>query len=129
VYSKVTRGDGTAAAYAATVLSFPCECLCRSPVHGSSMVLWPLLGPATGLISHNHSTVLYTVLCAGPLCTWYRPTSLTQLLSLKAAVPELKLVGGNSEVSNEPCRPFSGAQQLEVVTTDPVNDSTELSRH
>lgn len=40
------------------------------------------------------------VLCypAGLLCTWYRPTSLQQLLSLKAAVPDLKLVGGNSEV-------------------------------
>lgn len=41
-----------------------------------------------------------TTLCfEGPLCTWYRPTSLQQLLDLKAQIPELKLVGGNSEVS------------------------------
>lgn len=34
----------------------------------------------------------------GELATWYRPTTLEQLLALKAAHPELKLVGGNSEV-------------------------------
>lgn len=34
----------------------------------------------------------------GTYCTWYRPTSLEQLLALKAAHPDLKLVGGNSEV-------------------------------
>jgi hypothetical protein len=34
----------------------------------------------------------------GPLCTWYRPTTLDQLLTLKSAHNDLKLLGGNSEV-------------------------------
>jgi hypothetical protein len=34
----------------------------------------------------------------GALCTWYRPTTLDQLLTLKSAHNDLKLVGGNSEV-------------------------------
>lgn len=32
---------------------------------------------------------------------WYRPTTLTQLLAIKKAIPDAKLVGGSSEVAIE----------------------------
>jgi xanthine dehydrogenase/oxidase len=38
------------------------------------------------------------LLLPGEQATWYRPVTLEQLLALKGAHPELKLVGGNSEV-------------------------------
>lgn len=36
--------------------------------------------------------------CAGPLLTWHRPASLAELLELKAAHPQAKIVVGNTEV-------------------------------
>lgn len=35
------------------------------------------------------------------LRTWYRPTTLAQLLAIKQAIPDAKLVGGSSEVAIE----------------------------
>eukprot|EP01137_Pigoraptor_chileana_P018502 Opistho-2@78082 len=37
----------------------------------------------------------------GPRCTWYRPASLADLLSLKAAHPHARIVVGNTEVGIE----------------------------
>lgn len=69
---------------------------------------FPLLDAVVDIHTHAHSLqtctgslcTSYLVAAAplGPLCTWYRPTNLQQLLSLKAACADLKLVGGNSEV-------------------------------
>ena len=32
---------------------------------------------------------------------WYKPLSLDELLSIKAAIPESKVIGGNTEVGIE----------------------------
>ena len=36
----------------------------------------------------------------GPNVTWYRPTSLAELLDLKERFPDAKLVNGNTEIGN-----------------------------
>jgi hypothetical protein len=62
-------------------------------------------GPAANTPAHITLLLLLLLLYSkchrmtpGPLCTWYRPTNLDQLLTLKSAHNDLKLVGGNSEV-------------------------------
>uniref|UniRef100_A0A383W3H7 xanthine dehydrogenase n=1 Tax=Tetradesmus obliquus TaxID=3088 RepID=A0A383W3H7_TETOB len=56
---------------------------------------------------------------SGPLCTWYRPTTLEQLLTLKAAHNDLKLVGGNSEVGIELKFKDAGYRHMAAVTHVP----------
>ncbi|WIA42815.1 hypothetical protein OEZ86_008746 [Tetradesmus obliquus] len=56
---------------------------------------------------------------SGPLCTWYRPTTLEQLLTLKSAHNDLKLVGGNSEVGIELKFKDAGYRHMAAVTHVP----------
>lgn len=51
-------------------------------------------GPCNLCTAH----VAYGVFLPGPKLTWHRPTSLDELLELKAAHPAAKLVVGNTEV-------------------------------
>jgi xanthine dehydrogenase/oxidase len=34
----------------------------------------------------------------GPMLTWHRPVTLSEMLALKKASPEAKIVGGNTEI-------------------------------
>jgi hypothetical protein len=81
-------------------------CACdRSKLPTHLMVLTLLLLAAAIITSLSLLLLLLLLLLCchyvtpGPLCTWYRPTNLDQLLTLKSAHNDLKLVGGNSEVS------------------------------
>jgi len=55
----------------------------------------------------------------GGLSSWWRPTGLGQLLALKAAAPELRMVGGNSEVGIEMKFKHAGYKHLVAVTHVP----------
>ncbi|KAF8057662.1 XDH1 [Scenedesmus sp. PABB004] len=55
----------------------------------------------------------------GPLCTWHRPTCLEELLVIKTAHPDVKLVGGNSEVGIEMKFKDAGYRHLAAITHVP----------
>ena len=55
----------------------------------------------------------------GGLSSWWRPTDLGQMLALKAAAPELRMVGGNSEVGIEMKFKHAGYKHLVAVTHVP----------
>ncbi len=60
----------------------------------------------------------------GPYSAWYRPTSLQQLLALKAAHPDAKLVGGNTEVGIE--MKFKAAKYPHLVAATHVPELTQV---
>jgi hypothetical protein len=63
------------------------SCRCRGPAALGALLTPARPGTRPGLPSR-----------AGPRCSWYRPTTLEQLLALKAAHPDARLVCGNTEV-------------------------------
>eukprot|EP00879_Flechtneria_rotunda_P002218 GHRR01002404.1.p1 GENE.GHRR01002404.1~~GHRR01002404.1.p1 ORF type:complete len:899 (+),score=349.77 GHRR01002404.1:1548-4244(+) len=65
----------------------------------------------------------------GPLCVWYRPTSLEQLLSIKALHQDVKLVGGNSEVGIELKFKDAGYKHLAAVTYVPELSEVRVTDH
>jgi len=60
----------------------------------------------------------------GSRCTWYRPTSMSSLLALKAQHPAAKIVVGNSELEIE--RKFRSSNWEVLVCTTHVPEMNEL---
>jgi xanthine dehydrogenase/oxidase len=48
--------------------------------------------------SYERSSLMYK----SPRLTWYRPTTLEELLQLKTQYPDAKIVTGNTEIGMQP---------------------------
>ena len=59
-----------------------------------------------------------SVTFVGEKVTWFRPTQLTELLSLKTTYPEAKLIGGNTELGVE--TKFKGCHYPKLIQTSQV---------
>ena len=56
----------------------------------------------------------------GDSVTWFRPSTLAQLAAIKAAMPEARLVAGNSEVGID--TKFKGVKVTALVSTQKVHE-------
>lgn len=64
--------------------------------------------------------VIPSLLIVSETCRWYRPTSLKELIELKAEFPSAKLISGNTEVGVE--RKFKGLKPGVVIAVNAVSE-------
>ena len=65
-----------------------------------------------------------SVTFVGEKVTWYRPTQLPELLSLKTTYPEAKLIGGNTEMGVE--TKFKGCHYPILIQTSQVRNKRSI---
>lgn len=55
----------------------------------------------SGFIQISSDFDSHFLVLRGPRVTWYRPTSLSELLHLKSKYPQAKIVNGNTELGKQ----------------------------